>query len=79
MTQNENHDASAGPTTFLCSAVRDMGAAERLRATLDWVSCCEICSSLRDVTRWSLDRGSMRVTYVLDSPVLWNPAISHRS
>ena len=56
MTQNENHDASAGPTTFQCYAVRDMGAAERLRATLGWVSCCEMCSSVRDVTRWSLDR-----------------------
>jgi len=79
VTQNENHDASAGPTTFLCSAVRDMGAAERLRATLGWVSRCEMCSSVRDVTRWSLDLGSMRVTYVLDSPVPWNPAISHHS
>jgi len=69
VTQNENNGASAGPTMLLCSAVRDMGAAERLQATLGWVPRCEMCSSLRDVTRWSLDRGSLRATYVVDSSV----------
>jgi len=63
----------------LRSAVRDMGSSERLQATLGWVSRCEKCSLMRSVTRWSLDQGSMRATYVLERPVPYNPAISDHS
>jgi len=61
------------------SPLETMGAAERLGATLGWVFRCEMSSSVRDVTRWSFDRGSMRAIYVLDSLVPWNPAISDHS